>query len=100
MLVESQPGKIDFLPAWPADMPPGKIEGVALRGQITLKELSWKGKEINAVLRSGVKTSVTISAPGEIVKTEASSKATTNGSDGILIALPANRDVMVKIELK
>jgi alpha-L-fucosidase 2 len=100
MLVESQPGHIDFLPAWPADMPSGKIQGVALRGQIILKELSWNGKEIRALLRSKAGQDVRITANGEIAKINASANILTNSFGSRFLELPANRDVWVYIELK
>jgi hypothetical protein len=51
MLIELQPGLVEVMPAWPSGMPAGKIEGVALRGQILLKKLEWNGNNISITLR-------------------------------------------------
>ncbi len=44
MLVASDPGRIQLLPALPAAWPSGTIEGVLCRGAIEIKSLQWDGK--------------------------------------------------------
>ncbi len=44
MLVASDVGKIQLLPALPAAWPSGRIEGVACRGAIEIQSLQWEGK--------------------------------------------------------
>jgi len=95
MLVDSKSGSIDFLPAWPASMPTGKVEGVALRGQITLKELIWNGKNITAILNSKISQKVKISVPGEI----RSINGKSNSKDCI-VKLIENQDLKLDIVLK
>ncbi len=41
MLVFSRPGRIDLLPALPAEWPQGEIRGILARGQITINRLAW-----------------------------------------------------------
>jgi hypothetical protein len=55
MLIDSQPGWIEFLPAWSASLPSGKLEGALLRGQILVKEMAWDKDKISAVLYSNKK---------------------------------------------
>jgi alpha-L-fucosidase 2 len=41
MLVFSRPGRLDLLPALPAEWPTGTIQGILARGGITIHRLSW-----------------------------------------------------------
>jgi predicted GH43/DUF377 family glycosyl hydrolase len=65
MLVDSQPGWIELLPATPKDWPAGKIEGVRARGQIEVLQLAWNATHITAVLRSDVDQSVAVRCAGQ-----------------------------------
>jgi hypothetical protein len=64
MLVDSQPGWIDLLPATPRDWPAGKIEGIRARGQIEVRQLEWNGDGVRAVLRSDIAQSVEVRLGG------------------------------------
>ena len=101
MLVDSQPGWICLLPAWPEKLPSGKIEGAALRGQIVLKELSWKGKNISAVFYSAVPQKVQLKTRGEIqsITGDENCKITRANSQYYLL-LPANQKIAVKVVMK
>lgn len=59
MLVYSDMGEINFLPACPADWSSGEIRGLSLRGGIRLDRLSWDSAGCMAVLTS--KTDQTVS---------------------------------------
>ena len=51
MLVYTEPGYVELLPAWPAEYPEGKLSGVRLYGGHTLT-LSWRqGRLVSARLR-------------------------------------------------
>jgi len=52
MLVDSQPGWIELLPALPPDWPSGKIEGVRCRGQIEVRSLAWTESGVTVTLTS------------------------------------------------
>lgn len=53
MLVFTEPGRIELLPAWPASYPDGSIKGVRLYGGHTL-DITWKsGKLVSATLLAG-----------------------------------------------
>jgi hypothetical protein len=66
MLVSSDPGKINLLPALPSAWPEGSIEGVLCRGQIEVKRLQWAGKRITIRLVSATDQQVMLGVPGEI----------------------------------
>lgn len=105
MLLYSQSGLIDLLPALPKEWPRGKVEGLPCRGQALVKSLAWDGKTITAILRSVKEQQVIIRVPGEIsaISVEKSAPARTTpdeAKDQRLIALPANTDVIIHIELK
>jgi len=101
MLIDSQPGWIELLPAWPGSMPPGKIEGVALRGGIIAEELSWKGKDISLKLVSSSEQKVQIRSQSAIDMIQGNKKVKISEEDGkYYIALPEKKLVSVDIVLK
>ncbi len=101
MVVDAQPGWISLLPAWPASMPSGKIEGAALRGQVILKELSWNGKNISAVFYSSAPQKVQLMAPGKIESmTGDKSTVITVEDNKYWLKLPEKQNVTIKICLK
>jgi hypothetical protein len=66
MLVASDVGKIQLLPALPAAWPTGRIEGVLCRGAIEIQSLEWEGKQITVTLSSARPQTVTLDLPSEI----------------------------------
>ena len=66
MLVASQPGRIQLLPALPAAWPSGTIKGVLCRGQIEIKSLKWDPGRIRATLVSGKEQTIVLEAPSAI----------------------------------
>ena len=101
MLVDAQPGWIEFLPAWPQNMPSGKIEGVALRGQIIVKELSWNRNKIEAVLFSGIKQKVQLRTLSEINTISGDKNVKiTNENGKYYVDLPEKQDVSLNISQK
>ena len=98
MLVDAQPGWICLLPAWPENLPSGKIEGAALRGQIVLKELSWKGKNISAVFHSAIPQKVKLMTTGKIKSISGAGKTEiTRENDQYYLSLPEKEEVSVQI---
>jgi hypothetical protein len=81
MLVDSQPGWLELLPAIPKDWPDGKIAGVRVRGQIEVRQLAWDANRVKAVLRSEIPQSVEMRCAGAPAK---------------VIALPAGKEVNVQ----
>jgi len=104
MLVFSDPGRIDLLPARPAAWPSGTIEGVLCRGRIEIKRLHWDGKSIQAVLLSGVPQEIELSAPAEIasmtVRKGEAKVVDSKDRASRRLSLPAGREVEIELSLK
>jgi len=62
-LVYSEPGKIILLPACPVQWQTGEIQGILLRGQVTLKSLKWNKTTIRIELLSDIDQSVKVCVP-------------------------------------
>ena len=65
MLVASEPGRVDLLPALPRAWPSGTIEGVLCRGQIEVQRLEWSEDRIQARLRSTRQQTVVLALPAD-----------------------------------
>lgn len=79
----------------------GKIEWAALRGQVILKELSWKRKSISAVFNSAIAQNVQLEIPGEIQSITGDKKCKiTNINNLFYLLLPAKQEVFIKLVLK
>jgi alpha-L-fucosidase 2 len=75
MLVASDRGRIQLLPALPAAWPVGRIEGVLCRGAIEIRCLQWDGNRIEVTLNSARSQTVVLELPAAI-----SQLAITNGA--------------------
>ena len=64
MLVASDPGHIQLLPAVPAAWPAGEIQGVLCRGQITITRLKWQQNLIQVSLLSALDQTLRLDARG------------------------------------
>jgi alpha-L-fucosidase 2 len=62
MLVSSEPGRLEFLPALPDGLPKGSISGVKARCRVTVQNLAWDqvARTITAIVRSDIDQSVTL----------------------------------------
>jgi len=69
-LAYSEPGLVKLLPALPKEWKTGSIEGMALRGQITIDRLSWTEEGLEVTLLSGKVQNVNIELPGVVSKVE------------------------------
>ena len=81
MLLDSQPGWIELLPATPLDWPSGQIEGVRARGQIEVRQLAWDAAKVKAVLRSEISQTIEVRCAGNASK---------------VVKLPKGEDVAVE----
>ena len=102
MLLYSQPGQIDLLPALPKEWPQGKAEGLPCRGQLLIKNLEWNGKTVRTVMRSAKNQSVVLSVPGRIASLEikqgkARISPANDAAGRRSITLPAGQDVAIEI---
>jgi hypothetical protein len=102
MLVDSQPGWIELLPALPKQWPNGAIQGVRCRGQIELRSLAWDGSQIRVTLRSDVTQKIRLKIAGGIQAIEVKQgprsviEATSDG-EGQVLRLSAGREVALAI---
>jgi len=71
MLVGSDPGRIQLLPALPKAWPSGTIEGVLCRGQIEVKRLQWDGDRVQVTFVSQKDQEIELRAPREILEISA-----------------------------
>ena len=68
MLVYSDTGLIDLLPAKPTSWNKGSLKGAALRGGIILEELSWNGSKVTAKLCSKTDQTVSLQLRNKTIK--------------------------------
>jgi hypothetical protein len=103
MLVSSELGRIQLLPALPAAWPSGRIEGVLCRGAIEIQRLQWDGKRIELTLRSAKPQKVVLELPAEISQLSITSGAAkaipADEVNHHTIVLPGNRSVSLAIRL-
>jgi alpha-L-fucosidase 2 len=92
MLVMSEVGGINLLPALPKEWPSGTIEGVLCRGQIEIKELSWDDAQINVRFVSEIPQNVRISVPGSFKEAELG-----KGNSGMVESLPSKGTCRVAV---
>ena len=101
MLVQSEPGRLDLLPAQLKVWESGRVTGVLCRGQIEVRELIWKPGEISVTLRTAVTQSVTIHSAGlQDMTVVAGGTQVKRGDadDSRLVTLPAGREVTLRIK--
>jgi alpha-L-fucosidase 2 len=77
MLLDSQPGWIEILPAVPTAWPTGKIEGVLCRGRVEVKTLEWTPESASLVLQSPVDQTVELRSHGATERKRVELKANT-----------------------
>jgi len=104
MLVASEPGRIQLLPALPKAWPTGAIEGALCRGQIEVKSLKWGAGRIRVRLESGKKQTVVLEAPSAIKKisvTEGDAQIDKAEQDSARkVSLPAGKAVALDIVIE
>jgi alpha-L-fucosidase 2 len=104
MLVASDLGRIQLLPALPAAWPSGRIEGVLCRGAIEISCLQWDGNQIEVTLRSAKSQTVVLELPSEIsqlsVTDDLAKVGSADQSNQRTVALPSGQSVSLVIKLK
>lgn len=103
MLVASEPGTIQLLPALPKAWRSGAIEGVLCRGQVEIKRLAWNDRSLSLTVVSAQKQDVTLRASSPIERAfvdgrEAAARK-TDLPDSRVVSLPAARAVTVELTL-
>ena len=102
MLVSSQPGGIDLLPALPPQWPEGSIKGVLCRGQIEVESLAWDGLKVEVELHSPIKQSIELNVRDGIRSITVEDSSDSNDvllkEDGVAaVHLPAGTSVRITI---
>jgi alpha-L-fucosidase 2 len=104
MLVASDPGKIQLLPALPDAWPKGTIEGVLCRGQIEIKSLQWEKDRILVSVESGKKQQVIFEVPSNIrdamVRKGQGTIAETDKDTSRLVSLLPDQEVTIEFILR
>jgi hypothetical protein len=99
MLLDSQPGWVSFLPAWPENFPSGKLYGATLRGQIVVSELKWNAKQVIVILRSEIDQKVALRSHKMIHSIQCTNKSAIVRENGnIYLQLPSKQDIKFEIE--
>jgi len=102
MLVASELGRIQLLPALPKAWPTGTIEGVLCRGQIEIKSLRWSPGEILVTLVSSRRQTVLLETPADItgftVKEGDAGVERGNTREHLIVTLPAQQEVTLEID--
>jgi hypothetical protein len=101
MLVASEPGRVELLPALPSAWPTGAIEGVLCRGQIEVHRLEWSEGRIQVRLRSAKKQTIALALPADARQVRVGrGDAKVNASDKEntwTLALPAGKAVELTV---
>lgn len=104
MLVASEPGKLQLLPALPKAWPAGTIEGVLCRGQIEVCRLHWTPDGLECTLRSNKDQTILLELPAAIsaVAVVGTGASAVDGSSANqrMLTLPAAGEVIVRISCK
>jgi len=101
MLVGSEPGRIQLLPALPKAWPTGTIEGVLCRGQIEIQSLQWSPGKVYVKLVTPRKQTVTLDLPANIGRFAVEEGDIPVMKDPVgrrlLVTLPAQQEVTLEI---
>jgi hypothetical protein len=104
MLVFSDPGKIQLLPALPDVWPSGTIEGILCRGQIEIEKLTWEKDRILLTLISSKAQTINLQTPSPIetisVKQGDPKVLRTAETDSIAITLTPELPITLEFGLR
>ncbi len=104
MLVASEPGRLQLLPALPKAWPTGTIEGVLCRGQIEVRRLQWTPGGVECAVRSGKDQTVLLDLPAAISGISAQGQGARIARAGApnrrRLTLLAGREATVRIAWK
>jgi hypothetical protein len=101
MLVASDVGRIQLLPARPAAWPAGRIEGVLCRGAIEIQSLQWDPNHVAVTLRSNKAQTIILELPFPIQQFSISDGAAkvglTDRANQRTVTLPSGQSVALAI---
>lgn len=102
MLMSSQPGIIELLPAVPREWPAGRIQGLPSRCQVLVTDLEWKPGVVQVVFESKPAQQITVRLPFAIKSISAAGgragiAASAKGDHWRNLTLPAGKAVHLTI---
>lgn len=104
MLVASESGGIQLLPALPAAWPTGRIEGVLCRGAIEIESLEWDGNRIEVTLCSKKSRDIVLEVPAGIaqlsIEGDSATASAADRPDQRTISLPSGETVTVTMTIE
>ncbi len=104
MLVASDPGRIQLLPALPSAWSSGRINGVLCRGAIEIHRLQWDENRIEVTVTSRKLQTVVLELPSRISQlsiTKGAAKTSPSGrANQRRLTLPTGQSVAMLIKLK
>lgn len=100
-IIDSAPGRIVLMPAAREIMPCGRIEGVLLRKEITVKYVAWDNSSVEMLFVSRISQQLDVEVPSAAVAIKVNGRDIGDGGkDGhhcFKIACEAGENVMVSI---
>jgi len=101
MLAESNPGRLQLLPALPSEWSQGSVEGILCRGQIKIKSMKWSKSAIELTLLSGKAQELMIETPADIAGIDSKLSVKQSADKrSFKVNLPAGKDATLKISFK
>ena len=105
MLMTSQPGVIELLPALPKEWPVGRIQGLPTRCGVVVTDLEWKPGAVKVVLESRQAQTVGLRLPAgvqsiSVAESQAKIVKSDKGEPWRNITLPSGKPVSFVISLQ
>ncbi|MDR1294186.1 MAG: discoidin domain-containing protein, partial [Bifidobacteriaceae bacterium] len=104
MLVSSEPGTLELLPALPTDLGTGSVQGLLAKGQVTINNLAWDydARTVSLTLTSAIDQDLTlIKRPGiaGITSDDIAPESSPLGNIARVLPLAAGETVTVELTL-
>lgn len=103
MLVASEPGVLELLPALPKELNKGSIIGMKGRNRVTIEQMHWdmSRRSIDCVLRSTTEQDIALIERQGIkdIATDAISRPSVLGNIAKVVHLPAGKSIAISIRL-
>ena len=98
MCVYSAPGTVEFLPALPAWLPKGRLEGIWLYTWAKLEKLAWTRKGFKARLTSQIDQTLTLRLRRPVKRLRVGGKKAEPDGDRVTVKLRAGKGLTVEAE--
>ncbi len=98
MMVYSEPGLVSLLPAMPAELGPGTVKGLLLRGGTKVDMMSWDNDRVRLELSTPYEREFALRLPGDISRIRVNGGSVKPGkNDSERIIYPEKGKVMLDI---